>query len=139
IIELQNYGYSLPTQPLVSSTCMSCNANSNNGNNNNNNNNNNNGGISEVCEDLYEQAVKCEKNVAGATYKDTSGCEMIHTILPQLNKAMKNIRSPNADKVAAWTFGIGFFALAGYLFMLHKKVEKQKMELESAGYSSSCA
>ena len=89
---------------------MSCSANNynNNGDNNNNNNNNNNGGISEVCEDLYEQAVKCEKNVAGATYKDTSGCEMIHIILQ--------------NEVAAWTFGIGGFALAGYLFMLNKKV-----------------
>mmetsp|Transcript_47154 Transcript_47154/g.50953 ORF Transcript_47154/g.50953 Transcript_47154/m.50953 type:complete len:178 (-) Transcript_47154:182-715(-) len=101
---------------------------------NNNNNNNNNGGISEVCEKLYEESVKCEKNVAGASYKDTSGCEMIHKILPKLNSAMKNIRSPPIAKVAAWTFGIGFFALAGYLFLLHKKVARQKQELQMSGY-----
>jgi len=135
--EKYNYGYSLPTQPLVSSTCMSCNANANNGyndDNNNNNNKNNNGGISEVCEKLYEESVKCEKNVAGASYKDTSGCEMIHKILPKLNSAMKNIRSPPIAKVAAWTFGVGFFALAGYLFLLHKKVARQKQELQMSGY-----
>jgi len=131
--EKYNYGYSLPTQPLVASTCMSCNANANNYNNNNNNNNNN-GGISEVCDKLYEEALKCESNVAVANYKDTSGCEMIHNILPQLNSAMKNIRSPNVTKAAAWTFGIGFFALAGYLLLLHKKAAKQKMELEKSGY-----
>ena len=28
------------------------------------------------------------------------------------------------NEVAAWTFGIGGFALAGYLFMLNKKVGK---------------
>mmetsp|Transcript_9995 Transcript_9995/g.24950 ORF Transcript_9995/g.24950 Transcript_9995/m.24950 type:complete len:308 (+) Transcript_9995:76-999(+) len=41
--EKMNYGYSLPTQPLVSSASMSCAFvdNNNDGNNNNNNNNNN--------------------------------------------------------------------------------------------------
>merc|ERR1719464_2126591 len=105
----------------------------------NNGNNNNNGGISEVCEQLYEQSIKCEKNVAGANYKDTSGCEMIHNILPQLNSAMKNIRSPHVAKISAWTFGIGFFALAGYLFLLHKKVARQKEELEKSGYCNGIA
>ena len=137
--EKYNYGYSLPTQPLVSSTCMSCsannydNGNNNNNNNNNNGNNNNNNGISEVCESLYEEAVKCEKNVK-STYKDISGCDMIHTIIPQLNSAMKNIRSPPVAKIAAWTFGIGFFALAGYIFSLHRKVGQQKMDLDNSGY-----
>lgn len=129
--EKYNYGYSLPTEPLVSSTCISCAANNynddNNGNNNNNNgnNNNNNGGINEVCENLYEEAVKCEKNVKGATYKDTSGCDMIHHVLPKLSKAMNSIRGgPAPSVVFAWIFGIGFFALAGYLYKLHKKAGK---------------
>jgi hypothetical protein len=40
---------------------------------------------------------------------------MIHTILQ--------------SEVAAWTFGIGFFTLAGYQFMLHKNVARQKLEI----------
>jgi len=128
--EKYNYGYSLPSQPLVSSTCMSCKANNNDNNGNNNDDNNN--GIAEVCEQLYEEALKCESNVK-ATYKDTSGCEMIHNILPQLNKAMKNIRGPDISKTLAWVFGIGFFALAGYLFTLHQKAAQQKKNLNSEG------
>merc|ERR1719343_195302 len=131
--EKYNYGYSLPTQPLVSSTCMSCNANNYNNNGNNNNNNNNNGGVSEVCEQLYEEAVKCESRIS-STYKDTSGCDMIHNIVPQINKAMKNIRSPPVATIFAWIFGIGFFALAGYLYTLHKKVGQQKKDLDNPGY-----
>lgn len=127
--EKYNYGYSLPTQPLVSSTCMSCAATNYDDDGNNNNNG---GGISEVCEQLYEEAVKCETRIK-ADYKDTSGCDMIHHIIPQLNKAMKNLRSPPIATIAAWIFGIGFFALAGYLYTLHKKVGQQK-DLENPGY-----
>ncbi|KAG7353141.1 hypothetical protein IV203_009189 [Nitzschia inconspicua] len=130
--EKYNYGYSLPTKPLVSSDCISCSAYNNNGNNNNNNNN---GGIGETCQKLYEQSLKCESNLNGVSYKDTSGCELIHTILPKLNSAIKGLRAPTAAKVCAWTFGIGFFALAGYLFLLHRKVMRQKRELEAMGYT----
>jgi hypothetical protein len=130
--EKYNYGYSLPTKPLVSSSCISCSAYNNNGNNNNNNNN---GGISETCQRLYEESLKCESNLKGVTYKDTSGCEMIHTVLPRLNSAVKNLRAPSAAKICAWTFGVGFFALSGYLFLLHRKVVRQKRELEAMGYT----
>ncbi|KAL3924782.1 MAG: hypothetical protein SGILL_000828 [Bacillariaceae sp.] len=137
--EKYNYGYSLPTTPLVSSTCLSCGAynNDGNGNNNNgnNNNNNNNGGISETCMRLYEESLKCESNLKGVSYRDTSGCEMINTILPRLNSAFKSLRRPSAAKISAWVFGVGFFALAGYLFLLHRKVMRQKKELESMGYT----
>jgi hypothetical protein len=128
--EKYNYGYSLPTQPLVSSTCMSCEAN-NYDNDGNNNNNNNGGGISEVCMGLYEEAVKCESRVK-TTYKDTSGCEMIHNVIPKLSKAMKGIRGPSTALVFAWLFGIGFFALAGYLYTLHKKVGLKKTTVTTA-------
>jgi hypothetical protein len=133
--EKYNYGYSLPTRPLVSSSCISCNAYNNNGNYNGGNNNNNNGGISETCQNLYQESLKCETNLQGVSYKDTSGCEMINTILPRLNSAVKSLRAPSAAKICAWTFGIGFFALSGYLFLLHRKVMRQKRELESMGYT----
>ena len=128
--EKYNYGYSLPSQPLVSSTCMSCTANNYNDDGNNNNNN---GGVSEVCEQLYEEAVKCESRIK-STYKDVSGCDMIHNVIPQLNKAMKNLRSPPVATIFAWIFGIGFFTLAGYLYTLNKKVGQQKKNLDDPGY-----
>jgi len=115
--EKLNYGYSLPTQPMVSSTCLSCASNDDDGN----------GGIAEVCEDLYEEAVKCEKNVK-SSYKDVSGCDMIHHVIPKLNRAMKNINSPPVATIAAWVFGIGFFGLAGYLYKLHKKAGPKGLE-----------
>lgn len=112
--EKYNYGYSLPTEPLVSNDCISCASY-------NNDDANNAGGVSEVCAELYEQAVKCEKNVK-ATYTDTSGCEMIHKVIPKLSKAMKNLQGkPTASTVFAWIFGLGFFGLAAYLYRLHKK------------------
>jgi hypothetical protein len=138
--EKYKYGYSLPTKPLVSSACLSCAASSNNddnnnGQNNNNNNYNNGNSVSEVCTKLYQQAGKCETNLKGVTYKDTSSCEMIHNILPKLNSAFKSVTGgPQVAKVFAWVFGIGFFALAGYVFLLHKKVMRQKAELDSSGY-----
>ena len=39
---------------------------------------------------------------------------MVHTILQ--------------NEVAVWTFGIGFFTIAGYLFMLNTKVGEQKLD-----------
>jgi hypothetical protein len=136
------YGYSLPTTPLVSTGCLSCNGNNNNNNNGGNNNNNNNynnynGGnsVSETCLKLYEGAAKCEKNVKGVTYPDTSGCEMINTILPKISSAFKSATGgPSVAKICAWTFGIGFVALAGYVVLLHRKVMRQKRELEANGY-----
>jgi hypothetical protein len=134
------YGYSLPTTPLVSTGCLSCaassssNNNNNNGQNNNNNYNNGNS-VSELCSKLYQQAGKCETNLKGVTYKDESSCDMIHNILPKLNSAFKSATGgPEVAKVCAWAFGFGFFALAGYVFLLHKKVMRQKAELDSSGY-----
>jgi hypothetical protein len=138
--EKYNYGYSLPTSPLVSTEKLNCKvSNNNNGNNNNGNNNGGNGdwngnSILEACEELYEQAVKCETNVQNTQYKDTTGCDMIHNILPQMNASLKNITGFPVAKFMAWMFGIGFFALGGYVYLLHKKVVRQKTELAALGY-----
>jgi hypothetical protein len=138
--EKYNYGYSLPTKPLASTACLSCNPNNGNNNNNNGYNYDGNGnGISETCERLYEQSLKCESNLKNVQWQDTSGCEMIHTILPKLNSAFKSIKSPPVAKIFAWIFGVGFFALAGYLYLLHRKVIRQKKELEAMGYGEAPA
>ena len=135
--EKYNYGYSLPTSPLVSTDSLSCKAsNNNNGNNNQNGGNGdwNGNNIMEVCEELYEQSVKCESNVKNTQYKDTSGCEMIHSILPQMNASFKSMTGFPVAKFFAWVFGLGFFALGGYVYLLHKKVVRQKTELAALGY-----
>lgn len=138
--EKYNYGYSLPTTPLVSTECLTCGVSyNNNGNNNNNNNNGGNGDwngnqILEVCEELYESAVKCESNVKNTQYQDTTGCEMIHTILPRMNATFKSVTGFPVAKFFAWTFGLAFFALGGYVYLLHKKVVRQKTELAALGY-----
>jgi hypothetical protein len=138
--EKYNYGYSLPTTPLVSTESLSCKASSNN--NNNNNNQNYNGGdwngnnILESCEQLYEQSVKCESHVQGTQYQDTTGCEMIHTILPRMSSSFKSATGFPVAKFFAWIFGLGFFALGGYVYLLHKKVVRQKTELAALGYDS---
>eukprot|EP00529_Nitzschia_sp_RCC80_P019680 CAMPEP_0113500352 /NCGR_PEP_ID=MMETSP0014_2-20120614/32271_1 /TAXON_ID=2857 /ORGANISM="Nitzschia sp." /LENGTH=422 /DNA_ID=CAMNT_0000394659 /DNA_START=96 /DNA_END=1360 /DNA_ORIENTATION=+ /assembly_acc=CAM_ASM_000159 len=141
--EKYNYGVSLPTTALVSTELLDCkaasNENQNNNNNNNNGNNNNynnnangdwNGNqILEVCEQLYEESIRCESNVQNTQYKDTSGCEIVHNIMPRMSSQFKNISGFPVAKFFAWVFGLGFFALGGYVYLLHKKVVRQKTEL----------
>jgi hypothetical protein len=134
--EKYNYGYSLPTEPLVTAGCQSCKyVNNNNDDNNNNNNDDNNNGVLELCEDLYEQSGKCEKNVKGNSYPDTSGCELIHSILPKLNAAFASIngRGPGAATILAWVFGISCAFMGTYIYLLHKKVIRQRVDLAALG------
>jgi len=142
--EKYNNGYSLPTEPLVRSGCQSCkytsnnNDDQNNGQNNNNNQNNNddnnNNGVIELCEDLYEQAGKCEKKLKGTSYQDTSGCELIHSILPKLSSAFSTMNGRvSVTKVLAWVFGVSCVLMGAYIYLLHKKVIRQKVDLATLG------
>merc|ERR1719457_467594 len=77
IYEVFNYGYPLPyeNEPIIAlNDCISClqvdqDQNQNNNNNNNNNNNGNYGNqnqemeVAEICNQSYEQAVKCESKL----------------------------------------------------------------------------
>lgn len=94
--------------------------NYNNNNNNNNNNGNNNGAVAEYCDQLYEGAAKCEKNVKATNYKDTSGCELIHKTLPQINKALHGMVGHSAGKIFAWIFAVTIVIMAWYIYRLHK-------------------
>eukprot|EP00980_Cylindrotheca_fusiformis_P007383 scaffold1525_cov142-Cylindrotheca_fusiformis.AAC.183 len=129
-----NYGYSLPTDPLVPSGCLaSCNAASyNNGNNNGGDNDGN--GISEVCEDLYEMAAKCERKVKNISYQDNSGCDLIDDILPRMNHAFHQIAGrPSASVVWAWIFGIACVCMGAYIYLLHKRVIREKVDMSKLG------
>lgn len=109
-----NNGVSLPTEPLVEKTCISCLYN-----NNNNNNNNNGNYVSQNCAKMYEQSTKCESKVTATSYQDNSGCEMINDFVPKMSTAL-NGKSGNAAKVFAWLFAITIVAMGFYIYRLHK-------------------
>lgn len=127
--EKLNYGYSLPTEALVPSGCLSsCNAVYDDDGNNDGN------GISEACEDLYEQAAKCERKVKNISYQDNSGCDLIDDILPRMNHAFRQITGkPSYSAVWAWIFGIACVCMGAYTFLLHKRVIREKVDMSKLG------
>jgi hypothetical protein len=82
---------------------------------NNNNNNNDGNYVSETCQDLYQDASKCERKVKGTSYQDNSSCELIHKIIPKLNASMSR-SSGAAAKAFAWIFGIMIVFMGWYIF-----------------------
>eukprot|EP00934_Nitzschia_sp_Nitz4_P006752 Nitzschia sp. Nitz4//scaffold7_size249615//180188//181630//NITZ4_001195-RA/size249615-augustus-gene-0.12-mRNA-1//1//CDS//3329558496//6742//frame0 len=120
--EKYNYGYSLPSEPLVEPGCTSCAAVYDDDNNNGYYPN-------EFCEGLYEQAARCEKNVKGTSYQDNSSCELIHKVIPKLSSALNGLTGISWAKFFAWTFFIVIAALAWYIYRLHKIVIRQKVNL----------
>jgi len=138
------YGVSLPTEALVPSGCIaSCDASAynnenynddQNGNNNNNDDQNQNA-ISDFCEGLYEESAKCEKKVSGISYQDNSGCELINDILPRMNTAFSQMtsRRPSTGAVWAWIFGIACVLMGSYIFLLHKRVIREKVDMHKLG------
>jgi hypothetical protein len=126
--EKYNYGYSLPTDPLVTTECMSCMYTSYDDDSS--------GGVLEMCTDLYEESGKCEKNVKNLSYQDDSGCELIHNIIPRLNSAFSSInrRGPDPSVALAWTFGVLCCFMGAYIYLLHSKVIRQKVNLSSLGF-----
>jgi len=158
-------------EPIVAlNDCISClqaddenNNDNNNGNNNynydnynNNNNNNNNNNynnynqnqdmeVAEICQQSYEQAAKCESNLGSELgqyyYADTSGCEYINNILPNLQKATRKIASGSsisgsvgspAATAFAVIFGLTTLLLGSYSFFLYRKIHRAKVNLAQA-------
>lgn len=147
--EKYNYNYALPYSKtsIIESGCLSCkdeqendnnNNNNNNGDDGNNNNNNNNyyeqPETTEFCQEIYEGAAKCEKNLKykSAAYRDTGSCQYINKIIPSLERVYKhNGGSGGAATGLAVTFGmttIGATAAAYYFFT---KVERSTVDLAS--------
>jgi len=162
IYEAFNYGRSLPYEsvPVVAlNDCISClqvdeDANNNNNNNNNynynnNNNNNNNNNynqdleVAEICQQSYEMAAKCEKNLdlGQYYYTDTTGCDYINNILPNLQRATRKIASGSiggsavngsASTAFAVIFGMTTALLGAYAFFLYRKIHRAKVNLAQA-------
>jgi hypothetical protein len=127
--ETKTGGYSLPTYPLVTYDCISCKeSNYNNNNNNNNQNNYYYDTVSDSCQQLYNQAGKCESNMKDSNmyYQDTSGCEMIHTTLSKLDKAFSSSmgRGPAASAVLAWLFAFAIVGMALYIYVLRRRLSR---------------
>jgi len=167
IYEAFNYGASLPyeNESIVRvNDCISClqvdqdNDNNNNNNNNNNQNNNNQNynynnnnnynqnqemEVAEICQQSYEQAAKCESGLGNYLgqyyYADTSGCEYINNILPNLQRATRKIVSGSssasggsASTAFAVIFGLTTALLGAYAFFLYRKIHRAKVNLAQA-------
>jgi len=164
VYEAFNYGSPLPYEnvPVVAlNDCISClqvdeneNDNNNNYNNynyNNNNNNNNNYNynqdleVAEICQQSYEQAAKCENKLGSYLgqyyYTDTTGCDYINNILPNLQKATRKIASGSIGSSAvsgsaatafAVIFGMTTALLGAYAFFLYRKIHRAKVNLAQA-------
>jgi len=126
----------------------------NNGQNYNYNNNYNNNGqnnqnqnqeaeVAEICQQSYEQAAKCESKLGNYLgqyyYTDTSGCEYINNILPNLSHATKKISSGSssasgspAATALAVVFGFTSVLLGAYAFFLYRKIHRAKVNLAQA-------
>lgn len=124
--ETYSGGYSLPTQALVSYDCISCKEASNqNADNQYGNDYYDQDSVSDSCEELYQDAGKCESSVKDATYPDTTGCDLIHSTLPRLERAFSSsIGSTPASVVLAWVFGLACVGMAAYIYTLLSKNKK---------------
>ena len=146
IYEKFNYGASLPYEKesiIAKNECISClQVDENNNNNYNGNNYNNNyGEVSEICQQTYQAAVKCETHlkVGQYFYPDTSGCEFINHVLPRLASAshkisggMLGFASGSAATVFAVIFGLTSCLLGAYAFFLYRKIHRAKINLALA-------
>ena len=152
IYEKFTYGYSLPYEKesiIAKNECISClqveqDNNNENGNNNNYNNNYNQGNygeVSEICQNTYQAAVKCEKNlkVGQYFYPDTSGCEFINKVLPTLASTAHKISggalgfaAGSAATIFAVIFGLTTALLGAYAFFLYRKIHRAKINLALA-------
>jgi len=158
--EAFNYGRSLPFESesiIEKNECISCekvdedqNQNNQNGNNQNGNNQNGNNQnynynydreVSELCEQSYEMAAKCEQNLSPSNYfyPDTTGCTYINNILPRLEKATRKISGSSASAAsggASTAFAVIFFltscVLGAYSFFLYRKIHRAKVNLSAS-------
>jgi len=149
VYEAFNYGYPLPyeKEPIIpTNECISClqvdeNANQNNGNYNYNGNYGQEQEVAEICQQSYQESVKCESklNLGQYYYADTSGCEFINKILPSLQSATKKVSGGAAAAAAggaatgfAVVFGLTTALLGAYAFFLYRKIHRAKVNLAQA-------
>jgi hypothetical protein len=87
--------------------------------------------ISELCEETYEEASKCESSNSGLiAYPDTSGCNFINNFLPTITAG--HVSTSNSSSAAgssssvmfAWVFGITTIMFGAYSYFLYGKIKK---------------
>ena len=106
------FGHDLPyleTSIVNGDECLSCLEPPENDNDANYNDNNDEDKVREICEELYDQAAKCEENLVDdvTTTKSTGACEYIHQTLPQTEKNDKE-----------WWYHHYYFDILG-VYLLH--------------------
>eukprot|EP00538_Stauroneis_constricta_P008939 CAMPEP_0119564846 /NCGR_PEP_ID=MMETSP1352-20130426/28181_1 /TAXON_ID=265584 /ORGANISM="Stauroneis constricta, Strain CCMP1120" /LENGTH=389 /DNA_ID=CAMNT_0007613649 /DNA_START=33 /DNA_END=1202 /DNA_ORIENTATION=- len=129
------FGYSLPTDPVVTYECISCKeANNQDENNQYGNDYYDQDYVSDMCEQLYEEAGHCERNMDNSVvqYPDESACEMIHSTLAKLDRAFSSGGGPRASVFFAWMFGLGCVGLGVYIYYLQKRMGR-KVDLANDG------
>jgi len=144
--EKYNYSASLPysKQSMVSNDLVSCKQENDDNNNNNgddaNANNNNNGNyyyeepeVVEMCEQLYEEAAKCEKNLKykNSAYRDTGSCDYIQKVLPALERVYHKNGGGGAATGFAIFFGLSTVAASAAAYYFFSKVERSTVDLAS--------
>jgi hypothetical protein len=141
----KNYGEELPyskTSMVATNECIACLVpEENDGNDNGDNNNNNqNYDVTDLCQNSYEAAAKCEKNM-DIYYPDTSGCNYIKTVLPRLDAASRAINSGStsspasnggtASIVFAWLFAATTVMFGAYAYFLYRKIKRGSVNLSA--------
>jgi len=123
------YGAELPytTTSMVSDECISCAYD-------NGNDDAYAVQVTESCQEMYQQAGKCEEGFSDViTYPSTGGCTFINTILPGLEKLMDREYKvgSTAPTAWAWIFALSTVGLIGYVHMLTdgKFVKASKVDL----------
>eukprot|EP00980_Cylindrotheca_fusiformis_P008525 scaffold1807_cov140-Cylindrotheca_fusiformis.AAC.17 len=151
IYESLYYGSSLPfeKESMVTNDCIACKyVDEDQNNNGGNNNDDGDVEITELCEQSYEDAAKCEFGLSGSKYyADESGCDYINNVLPKLAKAASSITGSKVSRAvgggggggAATAFAILFalttVIMAAYSFFLYRKIHRAKVNLASASGS----
>jgi len=139
------YGKDLPfsatsKQSIVTAECMGCKEQDQDNNNNNNNNGDDaqdEDNVIQMCEEMYENAGKCEEKIETSNqyqYKNTQACDYINNILPRLEQNSKSVSSSagsggTASVVFAWLFAFTTLALGVYAFLLFRKLRRSKVNL----------
>lgn len=86
--------------------------------------------VSEMCDEVYEEAAKCEKNME-IDYPHTQDCEFVHSTIKRLDSSFKG---PVVAHVFGWIFLLTTIGLGYYAYTLHTKLQRKDVKLnESVG------
>lgn len=143
VYEAFNYGASLPYEKeslIKANECISCEEEQEEDENENYNYNNGYyeqqaGEVTELCQQTYESAAKCESGLSAGNYfyPDTSGCDYIKNILPKLSSATSKVVAGGGSSGPAVAFAVIFFltscVLGAYAFFLYRKIHRAKVNL----------